>query len=280
MGNLITLFIRMPWYGYLLLAIGAGYLGMTMAEDSQKRAALIEAAIAQDAPQQLSLADYTHPETKFAEANLRMQWVPARNTELVKRRNGVRTDTNFMVAFTDVDAVQEPDTYRALMILDKKEWDKMEDWLTESVVGFGALGPIVEVMGVVSRRDGESSHARDALKNKGKAMASDKIFITPYFEGREAGLQNLAANAQRGTSSNLFQNVTVFLVILAIAKLAYRLHLKRRRTARVAQAQAEAQTQFATAQRPVAQPAQNRRAAPPIQNPDAPREIPQTVKRF
>ena len=280
MGNIIALFIRMPWYGYLVLAVGAGYLGVSSSESSQERADLIQAAIERDAPEVTSIANYTHPKTKFAEARLRAQWVTSHNTELVRRTNGIRTSTSFMIVFADPDAVQEPEEYRAFMILSQQEWDNIQEWILQKMVNIGPLGPVIEVTGEISRSSHKSSHARDALENQGSAMATDEFYIQPYYDGREAGLQALAESASRGSSSNLFQNLTVILIVLAIAKLGYRIHMKRKRREKMAQAQAMVDAQYAGVQSPVAQPAQDRRVVTPKPAEAPGRDIPETVKRF
>ena len=156
------------------------------------------------------------------------------NVRLVDRKNGVKTGEDYMYVLTDPAATADQTQYRALMILNKREFEKMEDWAYENFVGMGELGPIVEINGVVSTYDGEASHARDALEDRGRSVTNDVVYVTPFFDGRDAALAKALKSAESQTG-----NVNAAAALVAMIGLG-RLFIGRRiRLIRAGRAQAQ-----------------------------------------
>lgn len=217
MNLLFYLIFRMPWFGYI--ALGAGVIALAhLTEDAtNERIADIEAAIASGPPRTVMLDDYNRPNQRFAEATLRVQIAMDETVRLVDRTNGVKTGEDYMFVLTDPAQTAGVTGVNALMILDKSEFGKFEDWLVDNMVGVGALGPIVEINGSVSKGDGEASHAKDALQERNRTASRDMIYVTPFFDGRDATLAR-----QLETSSEtigLMNGIGAFIALFGIAKL-------------------------------------------------------------
>jgi len=138
--NLISLIFRAPWYVFVLLGAGVAYFGYTQTDTVNQRIAEIEAAIASPPPAVVPLGRYTRPDVKFAEGGFVAQIALDAVVRLVDKKNGVTTDTDYMIPLADPDAPDGTREFPALMILSKAEFELYEDWVYDNMVGFGALG--------------------------------------------------------------------------------------------------------------------------------------------
>lgn len=215
--HLIALFFRMPWFGYLIIAGLIAYFGYSQTDTVNQRIAEIEAAIARPAPEPVPLDQYTRPEARFAEGGFIAQIVVDETVRLVDKKNGITTNTDYLVVLADPSATEDTRHFRALMIMDKREHELYEDWAYAHLVDFGELGPIVAFAGAVSHHDGEASHAKDALTDRGLTLASPTLYITPHFKGREAALA-AALNSAENTIGG-FNMIAAVVALIGIGKL-------------------------------------------------------------
>jgi len=111
------------------------------------------------------------------------------------------------------------------MILSKSEYEAFPDWAMENVVGFGALGPVIEFSGVVSKSDGEASHAKDALADRGNSVTNGVLYISPYIiKTREETLEGKLASANN-TQGNM-NGIAGLIALFGIGKFFVRRRMK------------------------------------------------------
>ncbi len=215
--NLIAFLLKLPWYAYLAIAGGVVWLGMQMAGTADQRALEIQAAIDAGPPAAVTLSKYVQPNQKFVEGTIQAQIVMDETTRLVDRTNGIKTGEDVMVVLADPAAKPGLKRFKGVMILSTDEFDAFSDWAMEHVVDFGEISPIIEFSAVMSSSDGEASHAKDALKDRGGMVTGDVVYVSPYItKTRE---ETLAAQLRSASNSQGNMNgIAGFIALFGLGK--------------------------------------------------------------
>ncbi|SLN77964.1 hypothetical protein [Roseisalinus antarcticus] len=196
--NLLVLLLRLPWWSYFGLAALVVWAGSNLQDHGRADAALAEAALASPPPTPTNMSAGTIAVPReLNEVALRAQIVVDQNTELVTRTNGIPTARRAMFVLVAPEAVRMPDRARGFFVVPWNQRQETLDWMTERMVGMGALGPIVKLEGLLDTSSAGISHVRDVMSERGHPVASNPFFLEPFLDGREAGL----AQAQRQSAS-------------------------------------------------------------------------------
>lgn len=152
---------------------------------------------------------------RLVEARVLAQMDLEATTRLIKKTNGITTSEEVMFVLLASDAGAETRRARAVMLVDPDDEDRFREWLLARAVGFGARGPLVMVEGVVSQSG--SSLTAEALEDRGYDRGGPDFYITPFLDGRVAGLQ-ATARERAVLIWGIFALAGVF-VLIAAAKL-------------------------------------------------------------
>lgn len=193
--NLLITILRFPWWVHLAIAGLIFYVGYTMQGDVKQAQADLEIALASDAPAATPLEQF-QPDSHIGlldEGRVLAQINTDYNYRLINKTNGVTTSETAMYVLFDGDADAGAETVKAVIMVAPRNVDAFADWAMENFVGVGTMGFVYDFHGRFSSSHGKSSLARDALRDEGLTPASNMQFISPYLEGREAGLQKAAS---------------------------------------------------------------------------------------
>lgn len=191
MGRLFVLFFLLPWWAYIPASAGVLWLGERVYEQALETEAEKVAALEQGLPEAVDLGAFDRTNDRHAanEVNVYGWFDPELNYELVKRRNGVPTDTRYLYMMFGTADPKGAREVRAALMLTKKERERFIDTIDEYLVGLTDSGEFLYAFngfGDTSATLGDM--ASDAFKEQGLAKSADFIFIEPFFEGREAAL--------------------------------------------------------------------------------------------
>ncbi|HMO08810.1 MAG TPA: hypothetical protein PKD10_14365 [Paracoccaceae bacterium] len=120
------------------------------------------------------------------------------NIRLIRRKNGIVTSEHLLYLLMDPEAGADETAVRAAVAIDPNHLDAFAAFLVSQSVGFGAQGPVVVLSGFQTSFS-RSSHAREAIANRGLTPAAGFYFIEPFLNGREAALTHRIA---RGSSED------------------------------------------------------------------------------
>ena len=211
--RLLILFLSLPWWLFFPMAGGVAWLAYDGQGGRSARAADIEAQIAAPPPQVENMVAEGMPTAAGPrEVMLRAQVDTSLTTELVQRNNGIVTSRHLMYALVAAEASETPHAVQGLIIVPMSQQDALVEFLVTNTAGWGAVGPIVKLPGWVSTSNGKSSHALNALSDQGHTTAAGEFYLTPFLEGREAGLRAQAAKATQAT-------LVLYLVAAGIAAI-------------------------------------------------------------
>lgn len=191
MGRLLVLFFIMPWWAYVPASIGVLWLGERVYEQALATEAEKATALEMPVPGAVDLAEFDRGRDIHAADEIHVTgWIDADlNYELVKRRNGIPTDTRYLyMMFGATDPLGAPEVRGALM-LTKKEREVFIERIDEFIIGFTDEGEYVfgfNGYGETSTTLGDM--AREAIAEQGLRTADNFVFVEPFFEGREAAL--------------------------------------------------------------------------------------------
>lgn len=218
--RLLELFMSLPWWAYFLLAGGVGWFAYDGYAEEAAKAAEITAALEAPAP---PVTDYNFGQTPGSdsavpEVVLRAQIDTDRTTELVKRTNGIVTGRHIMYVLLPPDVGETPETLAGFIVVRASDKDALVEYFLDHTVGFGPVGPLVELPGWVNARHAKSTHVASALREQGFDRASSDFYLTPFINGRKAGL---TAQATKATETTLFLVLAAFaLALFGAAKRA------------------------------------------------------------
>ena len=166
--RLLILFLSLPWWLYFPMAGGVAWYAYDSSAARNASAAEVEAAIAAPPPATVNMTAGIPPRTgPVPEVSLRAQVDTDRTTELVQRTNGVVTSRHIMYVLVAAEATVTPEAVEGLIILPMHRQEALVEYLVENSVGFGPVGPIVKIDGLLGSSGGKASHAREALEEQG-----------------------------------------------------------------------------------------------------------------
>lgn len=231
--RLFALLLSLPWWSYLAVAAAILWLGNEAQVQRDAYAAKVEVALAGPAPAVVDLSPAVlHTPGEVNEVALRMQVATDETTELIERANGVTTSRRYMYVFVPPYAEALPDRLRTFAVINPLYDEAFIDLMMANTVGFGTVGPIVELSGVLEDYSSSASHIDQALEERGLDRALNEIYLEPFLNGREAGLAALhrqAAGQERG-----FWMVAAFVAAFGLLKFAITRAGRRRTAAPVA----------------------------------------------
>lgn len=192
--RLFIFLLTLPWWAHFAIAGGLVYWAWTQTGEGTAKIDLIEAAIERPAPPVTSMMTGKAPLTReVPEVVLRAQVDTNLTTELVQRTNGVVTSRHAMYVLVATDADQTPEDVEGLIVVPMRQKDALIQFFMRNTVGTGSVGPIVEIPGAIRSYHVETNHVHKALREHGYDTAVGEFYLTPFIDGREAGLRALAA---------------------------------------------------------------------------------------
>lgn len=186
---------RLPYWAYFVLAITV--VGLAILAERQHVATQQEKAraLTQGAPELVDLSEFRLAQNIGLADEVNVTgWINADlNTNLVKRKNGIKTGERFMyVLFGDRDGI-EGGVARAALVLTEAEKDRFIADIDTYLTGVNDRGPVVAVNGMAQFRDTYADQALKAITREGLYASADFLFLTPYWDGREAALGSVEA---------------------------------------------------------------------------------------
>jgi hypothetical protein len=217
--NLVVALFRGPFWVQLLLAAAFVGVGVFAQQQGVQREAELQAILAAPVPETVPI-DVLGPKPKgtlLQEVSVTAMVALEHNTELVKKRNGITTDTRMLYMLFAPDAPAGEKKAWGAIIIGKDEVDAFADWAGGQVTGIGAQGPIITITGLRTY-DSFESLARQAMDEQGVTEAARFVTIRPYIAGREAVLADEAVNPQ--SAIRLFFAVAAIFALIGAVKLA------------------------------------------------------------
>ncbi|MEL6609781.1 MAG: hypothetical protein AAFO93_12800 [Pseudomonadota bacterium] len=198
--NLIIYILRAPWWCQFLFAGLIAWAGYAMNDKVAADQEALAVALASPEPEAVTLnAHMENPrELPLREGRVVAQIATEYNYRLIERTNGVKTDESRMFVLFDPSASEDAKVVSAVIILKPRQVDAFSDWAVSRMVGFGAFGATFDFHGSFKSSHSDSGLARDAMDEAGLTPTAGMVYITPYLEGREAGLEATAANLEAG----------------------------------------------------------------------------------
>ena len=261
--NAIVALLRMPWWGFLILAalvVGAAEFFYKEEQDLQQR---YTAALAQPAPPLVDLNSFDRDADRSDVGEVNVSgWVNFEQSyELVKKTNGVTKSRRFMYLMYGPQDGADTKTVRAAIIMTPAEEEAYADllWqlsafnLSELAVGdvmpeHSALRSLplgLSINGKASRSDGFSKLAYGSMEELGVKAGPEFVFLKPFWQGREAGLTR--ANTPEDVRLIGWQ-IAAAIAVFGLIKLV----LRRRKLAKTAPVEGAAADPFANS--PIATP--------------------------
>ncbi|MEM1237806.1 MAG: hypothetical protein AAGI10_12605 [Pseudomonadota bacterium] len=227
--NLFIAILRFPWWVHLAIAGLIVYFGFSMQEDVEQAKMDLQAALEADAPEATPLHLF-QPASNVGllkEGRILAQINTDYNYRLINKTNGVTTSETAMYVLFGPDADGTATNVQAVVMVAPGEVDAFADWVTERIDNFGNIGLVYDIHGRFSSSHGKSTLARDALRDEGLTPASNLQFITPYLEGREAGLEKAASQSEG--SQWIIYLIAASFAMLGFAKFAFGRSIGRKR---------------------------------------------------
>lgn len=229
MARLFLLILMAPFWVHFLLAAGVITFGHHQhdleAIGYAEKLRLAEAS----PPDMMPITAFTSdaPRTRPVEVNLRAQIAIQHNVQLVKTRKGKTVGERSMYILVAPDAVDGDKTAYGAVVLDPSQVDDFVAWVMQTQLmgegtgnSQGVMGPVLNFSGLIDW-PADQSHIREAIINQGLTPAKKLIFVTPFLNGRAAGL----AITKRDEPLNLIYTYYFagFFVLMGVLRFALRL---------------------------------------------------------
>lgn len=216
---------RLPPMVYLVLAPILAVLGIALFIYENGQDAERAAALSHSAPKPVELQSITSGDSgsDFNEIVVAGQADIDAMIELTSTKRGRETGRELFIALYPTDAADFSGPVTAVLEIDGVVSDEQ---LGEMYVGDGPAGPVFLANGILS--EGSNSDASEAFAGR-KTLAPSIYTITPFIEGREAGLK----------PTEMGSTFLMLGLILAAVVGGYGYFLKRRRDARSAEQEQE-----------------------------------------
>ncbi|QQA42285.1 hypothetical protein [Pelagovum pacificum] len=210
--NPFLLVLRLPWWSYFLLAallVGGAQLTRVLPGS-------VDEVLETPVPAAVAISSLAPAGDQPAETVLTAQLDLGLSGNLVDERG----DRAALWVLIDEDATRTPPAVSGLLTVPWSERDKAAAWLMDRVVSYGAVGPVIELHGMIDGALPQGGPEAVYLVGKGHGLAPDGFRFAPFLDGREAGLRAMAA-ANVGWMPYMF-GVAALLCILGGGKLAFR----------------------------------------------------------
>lgn len=219
---MLSLFFRLPFWVYLVMAVCFGYMTEQMVVHDRKKEAERAEALKQDPPQVVDLSAYDPARNKaLADEVMVSGWINTEhNTELTKSKNGITTGTRYMFVMAGEGDPEGSRIARAVLILTEAERDFFAKNSGQFLSGLLPQGFEMTFNGRATSSMSFSDVARKAMKEQGVTRAKNFFYLEPYFNGREAAL---APDPNSGLDIRTFgYGIAGVLVLLALSKVVMR----------------------------------------------------------
>ncbi|SPJ31208.1 hypothetical protein [Falsiruegeria mediterranea] len=224
---MLSLFFRLPFWMYLVMAVCFGYMTERLVVKDRKKDAEITEALKQDPPQVVDLSGYDPARNKALADEVTVSgWINTEhNTELTKSKNGITTGTRYMFVMAGEGDSEGSQIARAVLILTEAERDFFAENSGQFLSGLLPQGFEMTFNGRATSSMSFSDVARKAMKEQGVTRAENFFYLQPYFYGREAALSpdpNAALDIR-----TVGYGIAGVLVLLALSKIVMRRKNKR-----------------------------------------------------
>lgn len=224
---MLSLFFRLPFWMYLVMAVCFGYMTEQMVVHDRKKEAERAEALKQEPPQVVDLSAYDPSSNKTLADEVTVSgWINTEhNTELTKSKNGITTGTRYMFVMAGQGDSEGSKIARAVIILTEAERDFFAENSGQFLSGLLPQGFEMTFNGRATSSTSFSDVARKAMKEQGVTRAENFFYLEPFLHGREAAL---APDANGGQHIRTFgYGVAGVLVLLSLSKIMLRRNNKR-----------------------------------------------------
>jgi len=211
----LSLFLRLPWPAYLLLATGLAWLGMDAARETEARNEQIALALRNAPPVAVEVEDLPPlaPGDRVGEVNVRAQIDPDLNTHFTFRGSHGADGESYVYILVATDAQNGVRAALAAIELSATEKALFVQNMSSADIARGAVGPVVPIAGL---RSGSDGHAQDVLKKNGWVAAPGFTMIEPFLGMRETELRRRIADPAE--TRNTILCFAGFMVAMAIGR--------------------------------------------------------------
>ncbi|SMX43515.1 hypothetical protein [Octadecabacter ascidiaceicola] len=202
------------------IVLGIGYFLQVSQND---RVAAKAAALAAGPPAAVDVAKFDRESdaTDLREVVLRGQAVFDYAYRLTLEKDTSDLEA-FMVPIVSETATSERDIVAIALFYESGfRHDRLTpEFLTNGLMGFGDIGPIMEYNGKLSSLGSWEEITQDAFAEKGLTFSDDIIVVWPFIDGREVAFA--PPEADDTTMFGFFSKIAGAIGLLALAKLVFR----------------------------------------------------------
>ncbi len=223
MFRLLGLLIILPWWSYVMLAGGVGYLAEHLYQVQLEIEAEKVVALEALPPAAVNLSDFSREEHigPVDEATVTGWFNFDYNYNLVQKTNGIKTGNTYMYVMFGEDDDAATKTAKAVIIMspDRKDWflenmDTYYEWSTNENGHFQYT-----FNGFAAPTHSHSSHVSDVFSDEGLRKSADFVFLTPFWEGREAAL---VPQGDPQKTRNTGWMIAAFIALIGLGKFLFK----------------------------------------------------------
>ncbi|SLN16309.1 hypothetical protein TRL7639_00307 [Falsiruegeria litorea R37] len=219
---MLRLFFKLPFWVYLLLAVGVGYLTEQAVVQGKEREADRAQALRQAPPDVVDLSAYDPANNRaLADEVVVSGWINREhNTVLTKSKSGITTGMRYMYVMAGRDDPEGSRIARAGIILTEAEREAFLDASGQFLSGLLPQGFELTLNGQAMSSMSFSDVALKAMKEQGVAPAKNFFFLNPFLHGRDVALA-LDPSAEK-RARTIGYGIAGLLVLLALGKFVTR----------------------------------------------------------
>ncbi|MZR15468.1 hypothetical protein GQE99_20855 [Maritimibacter sp. DP07] len=213
MKRLIVLFFFLPWWAYVPMAGGVGYLGHALYTDALEVQAAREAALTIGAPDRVDLSAFDPARHVGPADEVSLTgWINTDyNYELLSHADGVPGAPRYLYMLFGLGDDAGSRAVRAAIVLTQEEKDRFVATMSDRVLSFRGTDPVLSLGGFAKSGDFMSGLVSQAIAEQGLTKADGFFYLSPFLEGRAVAL------AADGAAEK--QRMQVWLVAAALALL-------------------------------------------------------------
>ncbi|HBZ45701.1 MAG TPA: hypothetical protein DEO85_16995 [Maritimibacter sp.] len=218
--RLVLLLLSLPWWAYVPMAGGVGYLGHVVHEGALETETTRAKALASGPPPVVDLSIFD-PDADIGLANEVnvTGWIdPDHNYTLVKRTNGVKTSERYLYMMFGTQDGADAREVKAAIVFDAHEKERFLAQVDDHAIGLHENTYLFNFNGYAKRNNSLSAMVTDAIADEGLTKAEGFVYLTPFLAGRDAALApQRAPDKERGA---IWIAAAVLLLFGAVRKLA------------------------------------------------------------